>query len=627
MKKITTITILILLCLVLVLSACSNNSSQSKESNTKDSDNSNTEQGKSNPQEKRIMSLLSEYDDVVFVYKNAMDGANNFTQKVWMGDSIIDIPPMNESAEGFSGTTGIEAYLNLNDHSWGGYMFNIGILESGSDVANPNFGEYDSGLDLTGAEKLTFYARGATGRENVEFFVGGMGYEEGRITAAYPDSSRKISLGFIELTEDWQQYEISLEGADLSKIACGFGWVSNDARNASMEEVRFYIDDIRYSFIDKGKEPIFINSYINLPLADDGFGIYNFAYLYDNALAAMVLSYAGENERAMQIADAMVYALENDRYYEDGRLRNAYANGNPKSPPGWLSAKSKEYARLPGFYIPAEDFWYEDYFAGSTSTGNMAWAMLALCEVYKNNPEKEKYFDAAKTIANFLLNVKDEKGGFTGGYEGWEGESAKVTYKSTEHNIDLIVAYRKLADLVQKNGDENCSSIYYEASKHAENFVLSMYDNDRGCFYTGTTADGITISKDVLPLDSNTWAILALGSEFNDGEKVMDFIEQNMAVDGGYDFNDDLDGVWLEGTAQVALAYKEIGNEEKYEEVLRLLNNYTLPEGGVYAANHDGVSTGLIVSGTDVPWVYNMHEHVGATSWVCFANQGINPFE
>ena len=36
---------------------------------------------------------------------------------------------------------------------------------------------------------------------------------------------------------------------------------------------------------------------------------------------------SGDQQRAKQIVDAIVYAQNNDRFYTDGRIRNAYRGG------------------------------------------------------------------------------------------------------------------------------------------------------------------------------------------------------------------------------------------------------------------------------------------------------------
>ncbi len=575
------------------------------------------------PESKAVQWLeaeLAAQDEVLWVYKDFSDSLNHFTQKAWMGDSNYAIPEMNEAAEGRLGTTAIAAELDLSKHSWGGYLFTNGVLKAGETQPEADFGTVEAGVDLSGAARLRFYARGETGRERVEFFAFGLGWQDGQKIEPYPDSSGKITLGTVRLTTEWQPYSIELDGADLSRIGCGFGWVTNDVSNAGLKTVKFYVDEIRYEFTEKRVGPALLKSYENAKPGTEDAIINGFAYTYDNAVAAIALSRAGQDERARQLADALVYAHQHDRRFSDGRLRNAYAGGNPASFSGWQSAKAEAFARMPGFYDPKDKSWYEDIYAVSSSTGNMAWVVLALCEVYAHAPQRTEYLDAARGIGDLILTLKDEKGGFTGGFEGWDDQSLAVSYKSTEHNIDLVPAFERLWTLTGQNQ-------YAEAAQHARAFVLSMYDGERGCFYTGTTADGITPNKDVLPLDCNTWAILALGDSFTQGGRVMDFVEANMAVDGGYDFNTDKDGVWFEGTAQAALAYQQLGDQGKYEQILAFLNRQANGSGSIAAADRDGVTTGFTVGGTDIAWKYGKRIHVGATAWLALAQLGENPFE
>lgn len=567
-----------------------------------------------------LESQLQEMDTVLYVYKDYADGLNHFTQKMWTGDNDLNVPEMNEAGEACSGTSGIEITLDISRNPWGGYMFTNGVLEAGTTVPLASTGSIDAGLNLSGAQRLVFYAKGDTGSESVEFFMGGLGWQGNAISEACPDSTRKITLGVVQLTTEWQKFEISLEGADLSRVGCGFGWVANNVNNPGKTQIRFYVDDIRYEFAEPRMNPMFLQSYASVSPDDTAaYTINNFAYLYDNAAAAIALTHAGKHARARQIADAIVYAYEHDRKFSDGRLRNAYSSGNPASFPGWWSPSGKEFARIPGFYSQADKAWYEDFYADSTSTGNLAWAVLALCEVFKNAPEGSAYLKAATGIGDLILTLKDQNGGFTGGFEGFDDNSVQVTYKSTEHNIDLISVF---AQLEKMTGETK----YGEAAEHARAFVLSMYDPDKGCFYTGTAADGVTPNTDVLPLDANTWAILALQDAFDDGEKVMEFVENHMAVNEGYDFNEDQDGVWFEGTAQVAVVCLQLGNVEKYNQILSYLKENTDTDGSITATDRDGVSTGFDVGGTTIPWEYGKRRHVGATAWLAFAELGVNPF-
>ncbi len=351
-----------------------------------------------------------------------------------------------------------------------------------------------------------------------------------------------------------------------------------------------------------------------------------FAYVYDNATAVLALYAAGANWHAGRIADAIVYAQTHDRYFSDGRLRNAYVAGDPRGEGGWIFAGNAKAVRLPGLW--KEGKWQEDYYAVSTSTGNMAWAILALCEAASNTTGEEagEYLDAAVRAADFVLTLRSPAGGFTGGYEGWDGSQTKVTYKSTEHNIDLISAFAYLAELMRETNPEKAQE-YKDASDYAMAFVLTMYDEENHCFYTGTEADGETVSVGVMPIDANTWALLTLKGSFAGAAEVFTFIENSIAVEAGFDFSaGDLDGIWNEGTAQMAVCYFTFAYTDKYMAVMQYLNTQVLEGGGMSAADRDGVSTGFMVSGTTVPWVYNNTLNIGATSWFAFAQMQVNPF-
>lgn len=100
-----------------------------------------------------------------------------------------------------------------------------------------NWGRRKGGFNLTGAQKLTFWAKGEVGGEQIqEFTIGG-------IEGDYPDTD-KIVIGPVILSDKWKQYTIDLRGKDLSYISGGFAWTTEAAVN--YESCVFYIDEIRY---------------------------------------------------------------------------------------------------------------------------------------------------------------------------------------------------------------------------------------------------------------------------------------------------------------------------------------------------------------------------------------------
>jgi hypothetical protein len=100
-----------------------------------------------------------------------------------------------------------------------------------------NWGGRKGGFNLTGATKLTFWARGDKGGERVEEF------KMGGVTGDYPDTDTAF-IGPVILTPQWKQYTIDLRGKDLSYISGGFCWTTNAEVNP--ESCTFYLDDIRY---------------------------------------------------------------------------------------------------------------------------------------------------------------------------------------------------------------------------------------------------------------------------------------------------------------------------------------------------------------------------------------------
>jgi hypothetical protein len=103
------------------------------------------------------------------------------------------------------------------------------------DPAN-NWGDCPGGYDITGASKVKFWARGETGAERVEFKIGILG-----VGKKYRDSTR-ATTGRIQLTTQWQEYRIDLEGRNLQRIISGFVWVVEGGTSP----VIFYLDDIAY---------------------------------------------------------------------------------------------------------------------------------------------------------------------------------------------------------------------------------------------------------------------------------------------------------------------------------------------------------------------------------------------
>jgi hypothetical protein len=354
-----------------------------------------------------LADVMDEYHRSFDVYTDADAAGNHFAARgsIAAGDPR-KVLPMNEtySADPHTGMHCIECRFTPAAGPWSGWYFMNGILTENMTQPALNWGTYaDAGVNLSGASTLTFWARGAEGGERVEFFAFGVGWdvERGVPQQPYPDSAPRLTTNVISLTPEWREYSLDLRGSDLRYVLGGFGWVATAEANRGTN-VTFYLDDIRY---DKARldEPRFLTSYRTIPSgADFDVVMQNVAFTYDNSVALLAFLADNDTKRAGLIADALVYAQEHDRYYTDGRLRNAYIGGDLILPPGWTPHGREGTVRMPGWYDAADHRWYEDRFQVSTHTGNVAWAMIGLLTYYGRAGGRE-YLAAAERMGVQLL--------------------------------------------------------------------------------------------------------------------------------------------------------------------------------------------------------------------------------
>jgi len=161
---------------------------------------------------------------------------------------------------------------------------------------------------------------------------------------------------------------------------------------------------------------------------------------------------------------------------------------------------------IPGYYDELRTS-FNEIGQDGISTGNDAWAMLALLALHQRTGEP-RYLAAAQRIGRFVLGFRNDQGHFQGLQGGLDHpESAapvRRPWASTEHNLDLYAAFDTLARLDPAGG-------WAEARDHARQFVDAMWDAGRGCNLTGTTdPETRNAAPGALPEDVQAWAVLAL---------------------------------------------------------------------------------------------------------------------
>ncbi len=572
-----------------------------------------------------LNDVFDRYHKTFYVYDDFVSGGNHFEERGVLSNPGEEqsVPPMDEncSTRPHSGINCIQCGLT-KDVDWGGWMFLACVFREGDQEPRVNWGTGpDGGYDLTGATKLTFWARGERGGEKVKFFLGGVGRNplSGKPNKPCPESLPQMSTDYIELSKDWKPYSISLKNKDLHRVLLGFAWMTKASIN-DHKDITFYLDDIEFDK-PRPEEPRFLLSYECIHSSND-FDIVmrNTAFTYDNAVALLAFLAAGDTNRARLIADAMVYAQNHDRYFVDGRIRNAYEAGDLTVPPGWTPKGRTGTARIPGWWDSAQEKWLEDRMTVGTYAGNMAWTMLGLLAYYEMQGG-DSYLRAAERMGEWVeANCRDENGhgGYTAGFEGWEPDQTKLTYKSTEHNIGLYAAFNRLYLIT---GEPK----WRERAVRAGRLVASMWDAREGKFWTGTKADGVTIFREVIPLDVQAWSVLALREDAPPCLKALDYAESQLMVGEGFDFNQDTDGVWYEGTAHMATAFSFVHDTRRRDSILAFLHERQDSSGGLTAADRDDISTGFSLP-TEEAWLYYPRLHVGATGWLVLAERARNPF-
>jgi hypothetical protein len=337
-------------------------------------------------------------------------------------------------------------------------------------------------------------------------------------------------------------------------------------------------------------------------------GLASSAFVYDNALAVIAFVACGQPEHAIVIGNALAAAVRDDRSFSDGRLRNAYRAGPVGEGP----------VSLPGWWDSRQNIWAEDAAQDGSSTGNVAWAALALLTLHQATGDVA-FLDGARRLADWILTAVSTSEGFSGGLHGYDPDQVKLRWVSTEHNVDV---YAVMHWLFRLSGDQK----YADAANQATRFLDRMFDKDH--FLLGTKPDGSRADGAMIALDVQLWPWMAMPEGPLAWRSALHFAETHLAVDGGFDFDGDRDGVWVEGTAQAVLAYRIAGNLDRTEQVLNALQGDRAPSGLLYATRSERLSTGLSIDPTKTvaDLFYFRRPHLGATAWAALAATGWNPF-
>ena len=375
----------------------------------------------------------------------------------------------------------------------------------------------------------------------------------------------------------------------------------------------------------------------------DGSGLGDIAFVYDNALTTIALLAGGDVRHARAIGDGLLFAASHDEKFDDHRLRQAYhadtfVNG---------SGTARETAH----------FGWEFGLVG-TAVGDMAWPGIALAQL-AHRTGAGAYRDGALAIGRWIQDHTFSTTGL-GGYTFGETTGLE-DHKSAEHNIDVYAFFRLLAQL---SGDR----VWDERAEHAWAFVDQLWNAEEGFFWTGSD-DGAAVNKATAqrPLDVQTWSWLAArrpryagaldwartnlattdtplraNSTLRGNESVhgVAFASGSLLTDtsrriGGLDYTPEPDdsAVWFEGTGQLAIALQDRrreGDRALAEDLLGQLRYAQAELGHQQTFGGQRLEGGVVAASspmdTGFAFGYYPDLHTAATSWYVFAATGTNPY-
>lgn len=253
--------------------------------------------------------------------------------------------------------------------------------------------------------------------------------------------------------------------------------------------------------------------------------------------------------------------------------------------------------------VPFERYYYSDFYGrgmGRAYCGNSAWLLQAL-NIYQKLRPGRPYYHMQKKLADFLLTLQDP---IDGGLRG----STSDYWKSTEHNVIAYVALKNFGQL-------NRLPKYVTRAEKIKDFLTGPIIWDGTRFNQGAFDIGRVIDVQAL-------GVLLLGSEYS---SALSWAEENLRATRpfnsetvtGFDFNIDLDTVWLEGTIQTALAFYHSGDHEKgayyFSEVCKTIQD----DGSVILATNRGTAAGY--------WILQPWRAIAPTSWFIFYYFKFNP--
>ncbi|GEM_PF-6936216 len=352
------------------------------------------------------------------------------------------------------------------------------------------------------------------------------------------------------------------------------------------------------------------------------------AFVYDNSLAAIAFVLKGKEGgdhaddytlRAKRICQALVWHFNHDPSGQK-RLRDVYY--------AHQDLRTASTSQVPS-----------DISFSQSGLGALSWAIIALSRYYTDAQDsdqaaKNQFLQAATEIGDFL-HAKLYDSSHVGYRHSIDKYNNVAYYKSVEQNTDAYIAFARLY-LITNNIK------WKDRANNTKQYIDACWDTTAKRYFCGSD-DSNYVNRYNLVEDANAYPVLAFGP-LTERYKGVDWVYNNLrATDDNFEgfdygintdpsagnwYSPEPDGVWFEGTANIACAYQVMGHygltnrSAHFLDVLRTAQSTALHSDGysLVAASRDGVTTGF------TNFSYFASPHIASTSWYIFALKKYNPF-
>lgn len=328
------------------------------------------------------------------------------------------------------------------------------------------------------------------------------------------------------------------------------------------------------------------------------FSEHNQSYIYDQALAIITFTKAGEKETAQKLLRGLSSVQK-----ADGSLYFSY-NLDGTSP--YPAEGDRRFAGAIAWVAMAAVHYQAEFHSHEFVSFNLKLLQWLRSE-FKPTTISGVYQEAIRFAPSDIASSL------------WD-ESETI---ALEHNLDAYSAYTHFAKL---NPDYEWKMEIASLRK----YILSMWDKSRSHFWSGSNLRTGKINKDELYLDNQTWSLLALDFDALkeiDAHEALALNCESLYVEheGVSGFTDSkptqgapkYEFVWSEGTLGQIMAMEKTGfncEEKSAKDLLSSVKKMKKADGGIAYAT------------TTTNPDFTTSSSVAGTAWMYFASNRINPF-